>query len=164
MAANVKKKKKYRGKVVGTCACACIIAAFLWGIGFDGIGFGGGGGGFFGGGDGNGNGNGGQYTAPPSGNDTDESDNNGTQNQDNETSGDENGNGAQYAAILLIRVVEDSIYHGDEPITMDQLPGILQEHPGQVWELRGERAIMATYEAVRLVLQENDVEYRQTEG
>ena len=162
MSTGKKKKKGNYGKVLGFCgvvACAALLFAWLGGSGF---GFGGGGG-FglpFGGSGNNGNGggygdgtNGGYTSYPPS----DYTPPNGT------NGGGENGesgeNGADEDVELVIRVVNNRIYHGENEITLDELVPLLEElnQPGAIWELRDEQAIMETYELVRAIMHENEI-------
>ena len=67
---------------------------------------------------------------------------------------------------LVIRVAGDAIFHGDDPVTIDQLQSILDEHddPGVMWELRDEQAILAVYEEVRILLMEQGAAFTETAG
>ena len=74
--------------------------------------------------------------------------------------------GEEAPLSLLIRVVGNSIFHGDEEITIAGLQNLLREYdePGLVWELRDEQAILAVYEEVRVMLMEQDVTFTETSG
>jgi hypothetical protein len=65
-----------------------------------------------------------------------------------------------------IRVVGDVIMHGEDEVTIDELRDIVleQSQPGLIWELRGERAILAVIDEVRLLLRDMDAEFRETSG
>ena len=162
MAEKKKKKKGHYGKVLGFCAvvgCAAFLLSML-----------GGGGGFgFGlpwaGGNGNGNGNGsngGGYEANGYQPSTDYE----TTNGENGYAYDENGNGAPVEPVLIIRVVGNDIYHGYEPITLDDLVPLLEEinQPGYVWELRDVQAIMETYDNVKVLMEENGISFTERSG
>jgi len=156
----IKKKKKKKGyyKVAGFCAIVGCVAALLWGAGYFGLG-GGGGDGFglpFTQSSGN-NGSGGQennqaHTQTPPPQDT----------QEPQEPQDENGEGQEDPAPeLVIRVVHDAIYHGQQEITLDDLVPLLERlnQPGYVWELHDDRAIVETYETVVAIMRENAIEF-----
>ena len=67
---------------------------------------------------------------------------------------------------LLIRVSGDTIFHGDDEITVADLQALLLEHnePGLVWELRDEQAILAVYEEVKVLLMEQGATFTETSG
>ena len=150
--AKEKKKKSSYGKVLGFCIIVGCLAAFLaWltggGFGFGGIGlpFGLGG---------NGNGNGGGYAtdngAPP-------------QDDQNYSAYEPGGYDTPEEPELLIRVVQNTIYHGEREITIDDLVPLFEElnQPGLIWELRDEQAILETYENVKAILLENEIVFTE---
>ena len=173
MSKEKKKKKSHYGKVLGFCAVVVCAAALLAIFG-DGIGFGGGGGGLFPGrgpggsnGDGNGDGNGGDgsgyvqtYNEPPQ-------DNNGNGTGEN---GNGNGNGAENGVpdmpVLTITVRVDSIYHGDEPVDIDDLEDLLLalHQPGFEWELLDDNAIYGTIQNVRTIMNNNGIDFVERLG
>ena len=147
--AKEKKKKGSYGKVLGFCVIVGCVAAFLaW--------FGGDFGWPFGLGDsGSGsNGNGSGYTA----------ENDYPAVQDNGPSAGNDTGDTYTEPELLIRIAGNTIYHGEQEITIGELAQILDElnQPGFVWELRDEQAIMETYENVKALLVENDIGFTET--
>jgi len=145
--AKEKKKKGSYGKVLGFCTVVACLAALLgWGFGGDGFGLGGGGFGFGGsnGNGGNDNSNGGSYAEY-------NTDYNPYQNEPyDDTDGSGYTNGMHTEVVRVIRVVRDSIYHGEQEITIGELEQILDELGGQnhEWELVDEQAISETYDNV----------------
>ena len=144
-----KKKKKGYGKVVGFCAVVGCIAALLWGAGQFGLG-----GGLLPWGQvngGNGSGDGGyaqqngQQEAPPVHIEPEE----------------DTAAGEEVPPVLIIRVVRDTVYHGDRQISIDELMPLLEEisQPGDVWELYDDQAIVGTYETVIALMRDSGVEF-----
>ena len=153
-----KKKKGNYGKVLGFCAvvaCAAALLGWLGGVGGGfGLPFGGGGNG---GGNGDGNGaNGGGYSVQD---EVTPGDNQDATADTQDEEGDISTPPVEEPPVLLIRVVNDRIYHGDVEITIDELVGILEalNQPDYVWELRDEQAIMETYENVRVLMLETGI-------
>ena len=148
-----KKKRSYGGKIVGTCVVAGCIVALLWGAGHFGLDggllpWGQEDGGILGGRNG---GVSAQNQSPgdatPAGNDSDVPE-----------EPDEND---ESAPDLIIRVVRDRIYHGEQEIDIDRLMQILDElnQPGYEWELHDDQAIVETYDNVRAIMLENGIEF-----
>ena len=171
-----KKKKGAYGKVLGFCVLAGGIAAVLAWLGSGGLGFGGGGGFGLPWGQGNGNssggdsynGNGAYYSSP--GGDYQDINGDGVSENNNQSDVNETGNneaseyegGANEAPpLLVISVVGNTIFHGDDEITIDEMVRLFDDinQPGFTWELRDEQAIMETFETVRTLMLENGVYY-----
>ena len=146
-----KKKRGYGRKFVGTCIVVGCIAAILWGIGE--FGFGGGGLLPWGQGDGSAvvgqNENGQPASGAPANGNADEI------AYGEPTDADDS------APVLVIRVVRDRVYHGEQEIDMDGLMTALDlyNQPGYVWELHDDQAIVETYDNVRAVMLENGIEF-----
>jgi len=152
-----KKKKNSYGKAVGFCVIVGCVAALLWGAGNFGLG-----GGILpwgqsNGGNGDGNGNGGyaqqnnqpQDETPP-------------QENENEEPGDE-GEGDEAAPVLVIRVVRDTVYHGENQISIDELTPILEQinQPGDIWELHNVQAIAETFNQVEEIMRDVGVNFAE---
>jgi len=160
-----KKKKGAYGKVLGFCVLVgCIATALAW-LGSGSLGFGGNGNfglPFLGQQDSNDNGdnNGGEYYAPPEDNDTNNTDDTNGNDDDNGTN--DNGDTVVDEPVeLVIRVVGNAIYHGENEITAEELVRLFNDvnQPGFTWELRDEQAIMETFENVRVLMRENGIYY-----
>jgi len=162
-----KKKKGSYGKVLGYCVAVSCVAALLAVLGG---GFGLGGGGFglpwgSGNGSGNANGNGTNgsgYTneTTTQTNDPDETDASGDYYDNNDHEISENG-AFDEPVELLIRVVNDRIYHIEREVTLEELVSLFEglNSPDATWELRDEQAIMETFENVQALMRENGVVY-----
>jgi len=155
-----KKKKGAYGKVLGFCVLVGCVAGFLAMFGGDGFGFGGGGFGLGGSGNGNGNEpangtNGGGYVSQNNTPDNDTEENPGYEN------GNEGNNIGEEPVELVIRVVGNSIYHGERELTTTELTQLFDDvnQPGFTWELHDEQAIMETFELVQMIMRENEVAY-----
>jgi len=140
MAGEKKKKKGSYGKVLGYCTavgCTALLVAWLFG---DGIGFGLGG---PGGGSNGGNGTNGGYSAPQ-----DETYHvvvtPGGQDEPDDQQQEDTAIPEPEVPVLIIRVVNSDIYHGDDAITLDDLGRLFDDinQPGFLWELHDEYAIM----------------------
>jgi len=148
---NEKKKKKGAyGKVLGFCIIVGGIAALLGWLGV------GGGLGLFGG---NGNGDNVNGTSNGAG-----AGDYAPYEQDadyEEPPEDDVGNDFVYEEphLFTIRVVYDRIYHGDEPISLEQLEEIIDEtdHPGAEWELVDERAYVGYLDLVRALMESRGI-------
>ena len=162
MAKEKKKKKGNYGKVLGFCVVVgCAAALLAWIMGDGGFGFGDGFGGIGGSGPG-GNGNGsngtvqeGQYDPPADTTATETSDDDDRTIQEIEFVAE--------PLVLIIRVVNNLIYHGDNEVTLDDLAILFNEvsHQDLMWELRDEQAIMETYENVIALMQEHGIAFTE---
>ena len=163
------KKKKSNSayyKVAAACvAVVCILGALAFLFGDGGFGLGDGFGGIGGrGGDSN---NGGSHYAGQNdvnGEETTstETDTAGQETEDNEYDPEqdpEDDTTVVEPPVLVIRVVSNTIYHGEQEVTIDELVQIFDEinQPGLTWELRDEQAIMETFANVRALMNEHGI-------
>jgi len=162
MAEEKKKKKKGNyGKVAGYCVVVgCAAALLAWLVGDGGFGFGEGFGGL-GGGQGQNGANGGYNAYQEQAYNPDVVA--GEQHEPEDEHINDPNIPEPELPVLIIRVVNNNIYHGDDPISTDDLVRLFEDinQPGFVWELRDEQAIMETYENVKVLMNENGIVFTE---